>query len=256
MTVRLGLALALAAASAGVGARAEAPLRSPASLSVTPAHVHLAGAASGTIRVTNAGADAVVVDAGFAGYALDTRGRPLIARRATTRFLVRPRRFSLRPGGVEQLSVRAVLPRTAAPGEHDGLVLLDTRSTGPGHLSVSLQVGIVVDVRVPGKVVRRLVVRSLQVRRTATGRALHLVVANRGNISESLVARVSLLRRGRLVARLLPRPTGHGPQRILPRAAGVVDLPYRGSLRGRMVAVVALVQPAGRTIVRRFAVVL
>ena len=92
-----------------------------------------------------------------------------------------------------------------------------------------MRVGVVVVVRAPGTVVRRLVLRGLRVRRARGGRILELSVVNHGNVTESFDrGRVWIsVRRGDVRTRL------RADARMLrPRTAGVVQLPYRGGLRG------------------------
>src|SRR5262249_13969260 len=54
--------------------------RPPIGLTASPAHVVLRGSGTTTVRVTNPGKRAVVVDVDRAGFALDLRGRPRIVR--------------------------------------------------------------------------------------------------------------------------------------------------------------------------------
>ena len=189
-----------------------------------------------------------------AGYEIDLRGRPHVARRAVTGgsaswLAVSPRRFELGPGETVALTVTAVAPRRAAPGDHAALVLLATRPGDAGRVAVALRVGVVVDVRVPGTVVRRLEPRAVRVVRTGDSRTVEVVVANRGNVSELLRpgGLQVLLRRGsRLVARL--RPQG---QELLPRTVGIVSVRYRGAARGAVTAIVSLAGAAGRAPAQR-----
>jgi hypothetical protein len=206
--------------------------------------------------VTNAGERAVVVTAEPAGYELDLRGRPRIARRAVAGgaapwLAVRPRHFALAPGATLPLTVVTALPKNAAPGDHAALILLTTGPAGAGRLSVALRLGVVVDVRVPGAVVRRLVLAGARVRRFQDGRALEVVVANHGNVSELLRSgrlRVTLRRRGRLLAVLRSRG-----QELLPHATGIVDFRLGDTARGRVTAIVELSRAtASRPARRRF----
>jgi len=228
-------ALLLAPASPGAGAA-----RAPASLTAAPSRLALVGSAGQTIRVTNSGGDPVVVDVAPAGFALNLRGRPRIVPRtaaaAASWLSIRPRRLRLEPGRAAFLAVSAALPPRAAPGDHAALVLLTTRPRRGAGLAIRMRIGIVVVVRVPGAIVRRLEVRQLRVRRQGARRLLELSVANRGNVSERLEpgrVRVTFLRRGRVVARL------RAPEReLLPRTAGIDEFRYRGPLRGWVTAVV------------------
>jgi hypothetical protein len=220
-------------APASAGASAARPL---ASLSASPAHLSLIGKASRQVRVMNPGESAVVVDVTRAGFALDLRGRPRVvprgqALRAAVSWLrVRPGRFVLRPGAAASLTVISTPPRRPEPGEHDALVLLTTRPRPGRALAVRMRIGIVVVVRIPGRIVRRLVPLGLRVRHEGRVRLLELRVANRGNITETLSRRcvsVSLRRGGRAVARLRPLA-----RRFLPRSSGIAEIRYAGRLRG------------------------
>jgi len=242
-------ALLLAPASPGAGAA-----RPPASLTAAPSRLALAGATSQTVRVTNSGGEPVVVDVAPAGFALSLRGRPRIVARAAAAaaswLSIRPHRVVLPPGQAAALAVSAVPPPRAAAGDHAALVLLTARPPHGAGLAVRMRIGIVVVVRVPGAIVRRLEVRGLRVRRLGARRLLELSLANRGNVSERLEqgrVRVTLLRRGRLVARL--RAPG---REVLPRTAGVDEIRYRGRLRGWVTAVVEVASPVhGTAVVRR-----
>jgi hypothetical protein len=118
-------------------------------------------------------------------------------------------------------------------------VLLTARSAGGAGIGVRVRIGLTVEVRAPGKVVRRLELGALRVR----GRTLALLVANRGNVAERLARGaivVRVYRRGRLVRALPPRPRD-----LLPYSRGVVEFPLPRALHGRMRVVVgALRLPA------------
>jgi hypothetical protein len=225
------------------------PARPAVSLVASPAHVALAGRARQTIRVTNSGSEAVVVDVGRAGFALDLRGRPRIRpRRPGPRFVaswltVRPRRLALRPRGTASLTISSRLPPRAQPGDHSALVLLTTRPRLRGGLTVRMRLGIVVAVRAPGRIVHHLELLALRVRRAGRSHLLDLRFANRGNVTEALsldCLGVSLHRGVRGLARL--RPVG-GRRDVLPRSRGIVEIRYRGPVRGW---VRARVEPFGR----------
>jgi hypothetical protein len=181
------VASALVPASAGAGAEAARPALA---LTVTPAHLALAGTDRATVRIANPGAHPVVVDVARSGFSLDLHGRPHVARRHDVRaaagwLAVRPARFVLAPSGNRLLTVASRLPRRAEPGDHDALVLLATRPVRGAGVAVRVRIGIVVVVRAPGRVVRRVVVRRLRVRRLRHAGVLELVLANRGNVTES-----------------------------------------------------------------------
>ena len=196
-------------------------------LTASPARVALAGAGTATVEVTNHGRQPVVLEVSRAGFALDLRGRPRIVRAATPTWLaVAPRRVAIAPGTSAALRLAARVPRDASPGDHPGLLLLASRPVVRGAVAVRVRLGVVVLLRVPGRVVHRLALTALRGR----GKTLELGVANRGNVAEALPGRrvtVTLWRRGRVVARLHP-PGGE----VLPRARAILELKYRGRLRG------------------------
>ena len=120
-------------------------------------------------------------------------------------------------------------------------MLLTTRPLGVRHVRVRLRVGVIVDLRVRGRIVRRLDARALTVRRSGAQRVLELRIVNRGNVMERLATdglRISLLRDGRKLATLRPRSS-----EILPHSAGIAVFAYRGRLRGTVVARVELRPP-------------
>jgi len=236
------VALALAPPSAGASAT-----RPALALTATPAHVALAGSGRATVRVTNAGRRAIKVDVTRAGFSLDLRGRPRVVRRggrraATPWLRVRPRRLVLRAGASRPLTVVSRLPRRVEPGDHDALVLLTTRPQRGAGVAVRMRLGVVVVVRAPGLVVRRLALRRLRVRRVHRARIVELLVVNRGNVTERLdrgSVRVVLRRRVRHV-RLRAEV-----RQLRPRTRGVFQFRYRGRLKGRVTATVRIVPEPG-----------
>ncbi len=227
MIVRAAVtALLLASASAGASTG-----RPAVSLIASPSHVALAGAGRQIVRVTNSGREAVVVDVSRAGFSLDLRGRPKVARPAGRRWLfVRPLRLAIGPRATAALTVWSKPAPRAEPGDHGALVLLTTRPRRTDGLAVRMRLGVVVVMRAPGKVVRKLELRSLHVRRGVRARTLELLVANRGNVTETIgrgCLTVTLLRKGRVLARL--RPVA---RRLLPRTTGLVEFHYPGRTRG------------------------
>jgi hypothetical protein len=241
--------LVLVPASAGADTT-----RPPLGLTATPARVALVGSAGATIRVANPGRAAITVEATRAGFGLDLRGRPRIvpggSRRAATRWLaVRPSRFVLAAGASTTVDVSSRLPTRVEPGDHDAVVLLTTRPAGGAGVAVRMRLGVVVVVRAPGQVARRLRIGGLRVRELRGTRLLELWVGNRGNVTESLWrGRVRIaLTRGAATARLLALP-----RELRPHTSGLVQLAYRGRLRGRVSARVELVDPGGRVLRRTF----
>jgi hypothetical protein len=239
-------------ASVPAGAGADRPLLA---LSASPTRVVLAAGSWTPVRVTNAGRAPVVVEVATGGFSLDLRGRPRIAaggRAAVAAgwLAVAPRRLTLAAGAAANVTVSAVVPRSASPGEHAALVLLRTRPRADAPVPIVMQVGVVVVVRVHGRIVHRLDVRDLRVVRHGRRRTLVLTLWNRGNVSEVLVARRVrvVLRRGqRLVATfLLAR------RELLPHSIGAVGFRYTGRARGWVRASVLLRRPRpGRAVLRR-----
>jgi hypothetical protein len=209
------------AAAAGVAA---------ATLSVTPVHFRLSGASSRTITVTNAGNAVAAVEAQPGSFVLDRSGKPTLARGrqpAAGWLRLRPRRLVLVPGGSAVVTVTAAAPAGALPGDHPALVLLTTQPPHAAGVAIRVQIGVVVFVRVGGRIVHRLEVNGLRVRR----RVLEAAVANRGNVAEHVRLRVSLLRGGHVLARL-----GPVARMLLPHSRGIERFRYRGHLRGWVTA--------------------
>lgn len=243
-TAWLALAmLVLVPASAGAGTT-----RPPLALTATPARLALVGSGSATVRVTNPGTSPIRVEADRAGFALDLRGRPgigpLRGRRAAARWVtVRPARFVVPPGGSRLLAVSARLPGMVEPGDHDALVLLTTRPRIADGVAVRVRIGVVVVVRAPGIVVRRLALGSLRVRKHRGTSVLELWVANRGNVTETLGRGRTRFVVGRDSTRSRLQPT---PRDLRPGTSGVVQLAYRGRLRGRVTVRAEILDGAGR----------
>jgi len=240
---------ALVPASAG----ASAP-PTPVALTATPAHVTLAGSARTSVRVSNSGTSRVAVDVSRAGFAVDLRGRPRIVRSgragsAAPWLTFRPTHFTLGPRSSASLSVAAKLPPRVDPGDHDALILLRTRPVGSGRVAVRLRIGIVVVVRAPGRVVRRLELGALRAVRRKGGRLLELVVLNRGNVTETLEGVSAVLSRprtGRRVATLVARS-----REVRARTRGILDFPFRARARGAMTARVVIPSAPGRSAIQR-----
>jgi hypothetical protein len=199
-----------------------------AALSVSPVRIRLTGAASRTITITNAGNASATVDARPAGFVLDRRGKPAIARErqpAAGWLRLQPRLLVLAPGGTAAVRVSAAAPVGALPGDHPALVLLTTQPPRRPGVAIRMRIGVVVLVRVAGRIVHRLELGALKVRH----RVLELVVANRGNVVERARARIVLLRGGHVLARLgpvgrvvLPHSRGIERFRTFPRVRGWV----------------------------------
>jgi hypothetical protein len=213
------------------------------SLSIAPAHVSMAPGATQTIEVTNTGRAAVVLAASTAGYALDLRGRARILQSSGTAswLSLRPARLVLPPRSTVPLTIAARRPPGARAGDHEALVLLTSLPRAVGALSVRMRVGVVVAVRVPGRLVIEL--DAVALRRARAG-LIELALANRGDVVEQIVpARLSLVlwRHGRVLARL-----GPVVRRLLPRTRGIAEFHYPRLIHG-VVNVVVEIGPSRRT---------
>jgi hypothetical protein len=201
------------------------------------------GKSASVITVRNPSRRSLRVDVSRADFSRSLRGKPRVraVRGAATWLHLHPLRFRLAAGAKTTLHVAALPSRRAAPGDHPALVLLTTRPLGVKHVRVRLRVGVVVDLRVRGRILRRLDARALTVRRRGTLRLLELRLVNRGNVTARLPGdglRVSLLRHGRKLATLRPRS-----RELLPHSTGIAVFAYRGRLRGSVLARVELRPP-------------
>lgn len=242
------VALVLGAAAASIpGAAAGRGI----ALSASPLRLTLKGASTAAITVRNPGRRTLFVDVSRAGFARSLRGKPRVrpAGRAASWLRVRPKRIRIAPGAKGILHVRAAPPRRAAPGDHPALVLLTTRPLGVRHVRVRLRVGVIVDLHVHGRIVRRLEPRALTVRSRGARRLLQLRLVNRGNVTEWLGGRrlrLEIVRDGRVLATLRPRR-----RELLPHSMGIAVFVYRGRVRGSVLARIRL-RPPGRAHHRAF----
>jgi hypothetical protein len=117
-------------------------------------------------------------------------------------------------------------------------VLLVARPAAAASVTVLMRVGVVVRIRVPGRIVRSIELRGLRVFRRGEIRTLVASVANRGNVSEELRGRLTivLVRRGRVVARL----RAAGRNELRPGTRGLFRARYAGRVRGVVRARVAV----------------
>jgi hypothetical protein len=210
--------------------------RGPA-IAVTPARLALVGASSASVRLTSAVPE--VVRAKALGLAVDLGGRPSVAAPADASawLRVRPQRLTVRRGGAT-ISVTARPPPRARPGDHVALLLITTRSPLSAGVAVRVRIGIVVTVRVPGRLVHRVVLARVRVRRIGRRRIVEVDIANRGNVTEQFVrgtVTVLLARRGRTFARLVS-----AARDLLPGHRGRAALVYRGAVRGPVRALVEI----------------
>lgn len=252
-SVGFPLALALALVPASAGTSATAPAR-PLALTAAPARLAFRGDGEATVRIRNAGTKRVVVEAALAGFALDLRGRPHVvvrvrARSAAPWLTLRPTRFMLAPHSVAHLRVAARLPTHVEPGDHDALVLLSTWTVARARVAVRLRLGVVVLVRAPGTVVRRVRLGPLRVARRHGTRALELLVANAGNVTERLL-HVHAVLSGTATRRHVA--TFAAPARELrPRTRGLFEFRLRTRVRGPVTARVVVPAARGRPAIRR-----
>lgn len=242
------LSLALASAPAG----ASAP-RKPVALTATPARVVLNGSGHAAVRVTNAGSKAVVVDATRAGFALSLRGRPRIvrggARSAAPWLKLEPKGLSLPARTSASLVVSAKVPRKAEPGDHDALVLLTTRPLTGARVAVRARLGVIVVVRTPGTVVRRLLLRRLSAARRGGNRVLELGVVNRGNVTEALHGvRVTLSTKG---SARRPLTVVAATSEVRPQTRAIFEFRLRRRVHGAATARVVIPAVPGRSVIRR-----
>jgi hypothetical protein len=110
------------------------------------------------------------------------------------------------------------------------LLLLASRPLSDTAVAVRVRLGVVVVLRAPGKIVHRVKLLGVAAKNVGKRRLLTARIANRGNVAELLGAGrvvVTLWRKGKLVARL---PAA--PRELLPRSRGLIEVMYRGSIRG------------------------
>lgn len=204
------------------------------SLVVRPARVQLDGPGPQVLRVTNRGPATVVLDTQRAGLVLDLRGQPRIVPATRGAWLsVQPKRVAIRPGQAASFTVSARVLRGASPGDHASVLLLASRPLPGAAVAVRVRLGVIVVLRVPGPIVHRLAVLGVSARKAGRGRLLTVQVANRGNVAEPLGGGrvvVTLWRRGALLARLPATP-----REVLPRTRALVQVVYRGSVRGPVI---------------------
>ncbi|MGB8003456.1 MAG: hypothetical protein WCF27_04250 [Gaiellaceae bacterium] len=204
-------------------------------LSVSPAKVAVVAPGSRRITVRNDGAERVDVAIAV----------------ATRQLHVAPRRLLLPTGKSASLTLRAGLDRKSEPGEHRALVLLTAHSARGGHVDLQLRVGVRVTVRVPGQVVRRLVLRGVRVQPAHRSRLMLVSVTNSGTVTAQLRGSVtaSLFQHGKWVGRL------HllAPRTLPPGVRANLTLRYGGRVRGPVTALVRVrLGPGIRAVERRY----
>jgi hypothetical protein len=221
------------------------------SLSVSPAHVTLAAGTRTAVHVEAGARAGMILRTSVAGFTLDLRGRPRIvpSTDAASWLTLTPRRVRVGAIGATVI-ISSRRPSAARPGDHSAIVLLTTTAPSAKGMVLRMRIGLVVTVRVKGRLVRNLVVASARSRHAVRGASIDVALANRGNVIESIDGnrlRVVLLRRGRVVGRLRP-----GRRKVLPRTSALVAMRYRGKLRGAVTARVELTRADGAVARRSF----
>lgn len=230
--------LVAAAASAALAAAAGAGASGPAlSISASPFSLHLQGAATGSIHVTNPGARAVSVVVATGDLAVsqtgkvsvDPKKKPKLSARAWLQ--VTPARLRLAPGASADVAVATHPPRTASPGDHYALVLLTTVPPTGAEVGVSTRLGVSVVDTVAGWKARPLAIAAPKVLVHGKTRVLRVRIANPGDVIQRLARggiSIVVMRGGRRVARL-----SSAPRVLLPHGSAVVALAYPGRLHGK-----------------------
>jgi hypothetical protein len=216
---------------------AEAATVATLRLSVAPQRLLLRPKESAVLTV-RAPAGGVDVAVGLAGLTLDARGRPRVEDRVPTWLEVRPRRFTLGARGTASLRVAAAaVPATAAAGDHSFVVLLAVTDRAQRASRILARVGIVVAVRVPGVLRRRVEVVRASIIRTGR-RRLRVLIANTGNVDAWLPrgrVSVTLMRRGSPLAVLRS-----AARRLLAHGRGIIEWAMPASAGGADTAQVLL----------------
>lgn len=232
----LGVAVFAGLTLTASAAEAVSTDRPRVALSVSPARLSLAAPGSRKINLRNDGAEQVVVD--------------VLRRTADASWLrLSPERLLLGPGRSAALTLRAQARRNAEPGDHRTLVLLTTRPHQGNRVAVRLRLGVRVSVRMPGRIVRRLVLGSALVHRAHGSRLILIPVVNRGNVTVQLRGHVTaaLFRHGDRVGRLRPAPR----PALAPGGRAHLALRYAGHVRGLVTAFVQIRTGAGVRLVGR-----
>lgn len=215
-------------------------------LAASPLRVVVHPGETTTITVRNLGAAAASVAAAPNAYRLDLRGRPQLAAASRSWLIVGKRRFALAPRRGTEVAVRVVAPRGARPGDHAQVLLFSAAALGVRGVRVAVRVGVVVVVRCPGILRRRLAPLALSARRTARGPVLRLLLRNAGNVDEWVSSRrlvVQVWRGSRQLALLRPRP-----RRLLAGARGL----FEWSLGRRITGPISIVVSTGAKPERRY----
>lgn len=226
---------------------AAATLAAGLALAAAPQRLALPAAGHAAVTVRNFGDRTADVAVAVARYRLDLRGRPLIGGPSGAWVRVAPARLVIAPRGVAAVDVTAAAGRGARPGDHS-VVVTFTGATTAGGARVVARLGVVVAVRVPGRIVRRLAVGGIATSRGGGGRVLTVRVRNTGNVDVWLGRAAVVVRassRGRVVA-----AWRRGGRRLLAGSQTLFTWRVPPRLALRLVRVDVAVQ-AGHASVRR-----
>jgi hypothetical protein len=214
----------------------------------------LQAGATQDVSVTNIGDASTNLTVAVGNYAMTPSGTVILNPRtapkaSASRWLaVSPSTLALAPGESTTLSVRATPPSTAAPGDHQALVLLSGRPVRSqrGSVLVHARLGMGVLVRVPGDLRRRLMITRINGRGHGAKRTLRVGLTNPGNVNE-------VLTRGQVTATftLGGRATTcsmTGRRSLLPGARAVVTIRCPGKLT-RTVRAVVTIRPSAPDVV-------
>jgi hypothetical protein len=115
---------------------------------------------------------------------------------------------------------------------------------------VRVRLGVVVVVRAPGRIVRKVVALRTGVARAGRRRRLSVLLANLGNVTEAIGGPCTAItmHRGRRVVASLRAPR----RQLLPRTRGILDALYAGRIRGPVTVRVVLLRACGGLSARTF----
>lgn len=234
MKAPLGLLVVLASAFAAGSAGAGGPALS---ISASPFSLHLQGAATGSIHVTNPGAQAVAVAVTTGDLAVSTAGAVSVDPKHTPQrsargwLSVTPAKLQLAPGASADVTVVTHPPANASRGDHYALVLLTSVPPKGVQVGVSTRIGVSVVDTVAGGKAPPPSIHAPKVLAHGKKRMLRLQIANRGDVLQRFARgqiAVEIKQGARTVARLV------GPGRVLlPHSTGLITLPYPARLHGR-----------------------
>jgi hypothetical protein len=125
------------------------------------------------------------------------------------------------------VTVSSAAPAGALPGDHPALVLFTTQPPRTAGVAIRMRIGVVVLVRVAGRIVHRLELGTLKARDSW----LELVVANRGNVVEYERVRIVLVRGDHVLARL-----GSIGRTLLPHSRRIERFRHPRGVRGCVTA--------------------